>query len=72
MPNKRHPARRFVGFWATAFLKDSLKKHAIKKRINLSVLMANVLTNYLLKNKNGKGHLPYASNFSGSESNASD
>jgi len=72
MPSKRHPAKRFVGFWATAFLKDSLKKHATKRRITLSVLIADVLSNYLLKKKNGKGHLIYESNFSGSESNASD
>jgi len=49
MPNKRHPARKYIGFWGTAFLKDSLKKHAIKKKMTLSVLVAKVLLEFIQK-----------------------
>lgn len=47
MPNKRHPTRRFIGFWATGYLKDQLRKHAIKKRMTLSFLIAKILLDFL-------------------------
>ena len=62
MPNKRHPARKFIGFWATAFVKDSLQKDALKQQIPLSVLMADILHDYLLKNRHGKGRYRKKSN----------
>jgi len=47
MPNKRHPTRKFIGFWATSFLKEALKKHAVKKRMTLSVLIAKILWDFV-------------------------
>ena len=47
MPNKRHPTRRFVGFWASGYLKEKLRKHAIKKRMTLSVLIAKILSDFM-------------------------
>jgi hypothetical protein len=49
MPNKRHPAKKYIGFWGTAFLKDSLKKHAVKKKMTLSVLVAKILLEFVQK-----------------------
>lgn len=69
MPNKRHPARKFIGFWATAFVKDSLLKHALKQQITLSVLMADILHDYLLKNRHSKGRYRKEKNFEYHESN---
>jgi hypothetical protein len=69
MPNKRHPARKFIGFWATAFVKDSLQKHALKQQITLSVLMADILHEYLLKKRNAKGRYNRERNFEYHESN---
>ena len=47
MPNKRHPSRRFVGFWVSGFLKEKLRKHAIKNRMTLSVLIAKILWDFV-------------------------
>jgi hypothetical protein len=71
MPNKRHPARKFMGFWATTLLKEKLKKHAIKERITLSGLMHDILDDYLLKFRSRKGRLRNESNFNRSKSNPS-
>ena len=49
MPNKRHPSRKFVGFWATGNLKEKLRKHAIKNRMTLSVLIAKILWDFVKK-----------------------
>jgi hypothetical protein len=68
MPNKRHPTRKFMGFWATALLKEKLREHAIKKRTTLSVLMADILHDYLLKNRHGKGRYRKERNFEYNES----
>ena len=62
MPNKRHPAKKFIGFWATAYLKKSLKGHAKKKKLTLSVLIEKVLREFagkiiLLKKRNEDGLL---------------
>lgn len=49
MPNKRHPARKFIGFWGTTTLKDKIKKYASKKNKNLSVVIAEILLEYLTR-----------------------
>jgi hypothetical protein len=55
MPNKRHPAKEFIGLWATAHIKNLLKSHAKEKKQTLSVLIERVLRDkakiILLKNK---------------------
>ncbi|NBR24009.1 MAG: hypothetical protein EBU08_09615 [Micrococcales bacterium] len=51
MPNKRHPTRRFIGFWGTTFLKLALQKHAKKKGIPLSALIGKILWEFLQNNK---------------------
>ena len=47
MPNKRHPSRRFVGFWMSGYLKEKLRKNALKKRMTLSVLIAKILSDFI-------------------------
>lgn len=49
MPNKRHPSRRFVGFWVSGYLKEKLRQHAIRKRMTLSVLVAKILSDFIKK-----------------------
>jgi hypothetical protein len=71
MPNKRHPARKFLGFWATTLLKEKLREHAIIKRTTLSVLMHDILDDYLLKFRNRKGRSLNESNFNRSKGNSS-
>jgi hypothetical protein len=61
MPNKRHPAKEFIGFWATAYIKNILKRHAKEKEKTLSVLIEKVLRDkaktILLKKRNDNGLL---------------
>jgi hypothetical protein len=49
MPNKRHPARKFIGFWGTTTLKERMKKYASKKNKTLSVVIAEILLEYLTR-----------------------
>lgn len=51
MPNKRHPARKYIGFWWTVLLKEKLTKIAFKQGTSLSVLVTKVLRRYANKNK---------------------
>jgi hypothetical protein len=51
MPNKRHPTKKFIGFWGSNFLKASLQKHAKKKGLPLSALIGKILWEFLQKNK---------------------
>ena len=48
MPNKRHPARKYIGFWGTLFLKQKLSKIASKKGVSLSVLVTQILWDFML------------------------
>jgi len=47
MPNKRHPARRYIGIWGTLFLKQKLIKIASRKGITLSALVTKVLRDFV-------------------------
>ena len=49
MPNKRHPTRKFIGFWGTISLKERLTKHALKSKKPLSVLIAEILWDFIQK-----------------------
>jgi hypothetical protein len=51
MPNKRHPARKYIGFWGTSFLKQKLVMAATQKKITLSRLVTKVLWEHLEKYK---------------------
>jgi len=51
MPNKRHPTRKYIGFWGTSFLKQKLIMLATQKKITLSRLMTKVLWEHLEKYK---------------------
>lgn len=51
MPNKRHPARKYIGFWGTVSLKEKLKKIALKRGMPLSALVTKVLRRYANKTK---------------------
>ena len=51
MPNKRHPTRKYIGFWGTNFLKQKLIMLAARKKITLSQLVTKVLWQYIEKNK---------------------
>jgi hypothetical protein len=51
MPNKRHPTRKYIGFWGTSFLKQKLTMLAVRKKITLSRLMTKVLWEHLEKYK---------------------
>jgi hypothetical protein len=51
MPNKRHPTRKYIGFWGTSFLKQKLIMLAVRKKITLSRLMTKALWEYLEKYK---------------------
>ena len=51
MPNKRHPTRKYIGFWGTNFLKQKLIMFAARKKITLSQLVTKVLWQYIEKNK---------------------
>jgi hypothetical protein len=47
MPNKRHPTRKYIGFWATDGLKQKLRKLAAKREVTLSVLILKILFDYV-------------------------
>jgi len=47
MPNKRHPTRRYIGFWGTNGLKQKLQKVASKKGVTLSVLITQILWDFV-------------------------
>ena len=47
MPNKRHPTRKYIGFWGTASLKQKLQKLASKKGVTLSVLITQILWDFV-------------------------
>jgi hypothetical protein len=47
MPNKRHPTRKYIGFWGTVGLKQKLQKFASKKGITLSVLITQILWDFV-------------------------
>jgi len=47
MPNKRHPTRKYIGFWATLFLKRRLVKIASKRGVTLSVLLTQILWDFI-------------------------
>ena len=49
MPNKRHPARKYIGFWGTNFLKQKLTMLAARKKITLSHLVTKVLWQHIEK-----------------------
>jgi hypothetical protein len=51
MPNKRHPTRKYIGFWGTSFLKQKLLMVATQKKITLSRLITKVLWKHLEKYK---------------------
>lgn len=48
MPNKRHPARKYIGFWGTLFLKQKLSKIASRRGVSLSVLVTQILWDFIL------------------------
>jgi len=58
MPNKRHPTRKFIGFWGTISLKEKLTKHAFKSKKMLSVLIAEILWDFV--KRSGLGTIPFA------------
>jgi len=47
MPNKRHPTRKYIGFWGTDGLKQKLQKLAAKSGTTLSVLITKILWDFL-------------------------
>lgn len=47
MPNKRHPAREYIGFWGTNLLKKKLEDIASKRGISLSMLVLQVLWDFV-------------------------
>jgi len=47
VPNKRHPTRKYIGFWATTFLKQKLTILAVRKKMSLSELILGVLWKYI-------------------------
>jgi hypothetical protein len=47
MPNKRHPTRKYIGFWGTAGLKQKLQKLAAKSGTTLSVLITKILWDFV-------------------------
>ena len=51
MPNKRHPTRKYIGFWGTVFLKEKLKKIALKRGVPLSGLVTKVLWDFVNETK---------------------
>lgn len=49
MPNKRHPARHYIGFWGTHALKEKLQKLASKQGVTLTVLILKILWDHINK-----------------------
>jgi hypothetical protein len=47
MPNKRHPTRKYIGFWGTSGLKQKLQKVAALKGVTLSVLITQILWDFV-------------------------
>jgi hypothetical protein len=47
MPNKRHPTRKYIGFWGTDGLKQKLQKLAAKSGTTLSVLITKILWDFV-------------------------
>jgi len=47
MPNKRHPTRKYIGFWGTDGLKQKLQKLATKSGTTLSVLITKILWDFV-------------------------
>jgi len=47
MPNKRHPTRKYIGFWGTDGLKQKLQKLATKRGTTLSVLITKILWDFV-------------------------
>jgi hypothetical protein len=47
MPNKRHPTRKYIGFWGTGGLKQKLQKLATKRGTTLSVLITKILWDFV-------------------------
>ena len=58
MPNRRHHSRKFIGLWGTKKLHDELTKVAKAKKLTVSMLMWNILTDFTSRNGTVKDGSP--------------
>jgi hypothetical protein len=50
MPNKRHPAKKYIGFWGT----ESLKKRLLEKATGSKESLSRVITAFLWSSLTGQ------------------